>query len=121
MFAATIACKQDASESTDIGEADETVAMVGYDIRRLRPRNEEPLSKMFDRVRHPPRGRLGGEPGEPARVCLDDGTELRGMGRETIPAGARMVLETAGGGGRGRPEERDDEAIGRDRRDGLVS
>jgi len=51
MFAALIACKQDPSESTEIGETEESMAMVGYDIRRLRPRNEEPLSKMFDRVR----------------------------------------------------------------------
>jgi N-methylhydantoinase B len=79
------------------------------------------VSKMFDRVRHPPRGRLGGEPGAPARVCLKDGAELRGMGRETVPAGQRMVLETAGGGGRGKPEDRDPQADKRDRRDGLVA
>jgi thiol-disulfide isomerase/thioredoxin len=51
MFAATLACKQDSVASTDDGELDTPVAMVGYDIRRLRPRNEEPLVKMFDRVR----------------------------------------------------------------------
>jgi thiol-disulfide isomerase/thioredoxin len=51
MFAAMIACKQDPVESSAVGEVDEAVAMVGYDVRRLRPRNEEPLSKMFDRVR----------------------------------------------------------------------
>ena len=79
------------------------------------------VSKMFDRVRHPPRGRLGGEPGAPARVYLKDGTELRGMGRETVPAGQRMVLETAGGGGRGKPEDRNPEADRRDRQDGLVA
>jgi N-methylhydantoinase B len=42
------------------------------------------------------------------------------MGRETIPAGGRMVLETAGGGGLGSPSERDPEAIGQDRRNGLL-
>ncbi len=79
------------------------------------------VSKMFDRVHHPPRGRLGGEPGAPARVYLKDGPELRGMGREMVPTGQRMVLETAGGGGRGRPEDRDPDSIQRDRRDGLLS
>lgn len=83
------------------------------------------VSKMFDRVRHPPRGRQGGEAGAPAavyRVSADGKRrgELRGMGRELIPAGQRMLLETAGGAGRGRPEDRDSEAAERDRRNGLL-
>jgi N-methylhydantoinase B len=79
------------------------------------------VSKMFDRVRHPPRGRKGGLPGAPARVYVNDGTPLRGMGRETIPEGKSMVLETAGGGGRGDPSKRDPEAIRKDRLNGLVN
>ena len=82
------------------------------------------VSKMFDRVRHPPRGFRGGEPGAAAAVYLVDGNgkreaDLKGMGREIIPAGRRMVLETAGGGGRGDPGERDPAARERDRRNGL--
>jgi N-methylhydantoinase B len=82
------------------------------------------VSKMFDRLRHPPRGRAGGSPGRPAEVYLLDeagtrGPDLKGMGREIVPAGRRMVLETAGGGGRGRPEDRDPAAAERDRRNGL--
>jgi N-methylhydantoinase B len=42
------------------------------------------------------------------------------MGREIVPAGQRMVLETAGGGGRGKPGDRDTEAIERDRLNGLL-
>jgi len=83
------------------------------------------VSKMFDRVRHPPRGRQGGGPGAAAQVYLVDAEgqrlgELRGMGREIVPAGQRMVLQTAGGGGRGDPADRDPESIERDRRNGLV-
>ena len=78
------------------------------------------VSKMFDRVKHPPRGRQGGEPGAPARVYVKDGEDLRGMGRETIPAGGRMVLETAGGGGRGRPENRDPQALAKDLKKNLL-
>ena len=83
------------------------------------------VSKMFDRVRHPPRGRQGGGPGQAARVYRVDAEgrktgEFRGMGREIVPAGERMVLETAGGGGRGRPEDRDPELVARDRLNGLV-
>jgi N-methylhydantoinase B len=83
------------------------------------------VSKMFDRVRHPARGRQGGGPGAAAEVYLVDERgvrcgELRGMGRETVPAGRRMVLETAGGGGRGDPAVRDPEATTRDRQNGLL-
>ena len=83
------------------------------------------VSKMFDRLRHPPRGRQGGGPGATAKVYLVDengtrGADLKGMGREIVPAGQRMVLETAGGGGRGDPADRDPEAVNRDEKNGLV-
>jgi N-methylhydantoinase B len=72
-----------------------------------------------------PRGRQGGGPGRAAEVYLVDaqgrrGADLRGMGREIVPAGQRMVLETAGGGGRGDPAKRDPEAIKRDEQNGLT-
>jgi N-methylhydantoinase B len=79
------------------------------------------VSKMFDRIDHPPRGRDGGGDGAAARVHLKSGAGLKGMGRETVPAGETMVLETAGGGGRGRPEERDAAQIEADIRSGLVT
>jgi N-methylhydantoinase B len=78
------------------------------------------VSKMFDRIRHAPRGRQGGDPGATARVYIKNGPDLRGMGREVIPAGDSMVLETAGGGGRGDPAKRDPKAVERDRKNGLV-
>ncbi len=78
-------------------------------------------SKMFDRIKHPPRGRQGGGPGARARVYIKEGPDLRGMGREMIPAGKSMVLETAGGGGRGQSAKRDPSAIKKDRLNGLVS
>mgnify|MGYP001821071873 FL=1 len=74
------------------------------------------VSKMFDRIEHPPRGRQGGENGQAARVYVKGGKTLKGMGRETIPAGERMVLETAGGGGRGNPEARDPELSAEDQK-----
>ena len=79
------------------------------------------VSKMFDRIDHPPRGRDGGESGAPARVYTRSGQELRGMGREVIPAGESMILETAGGGGRGDPSDRDPESIAEDKKNGLSS
>jgi N-methylhydantoinase B len=79
------------------------------------------VSKMFDRIDHPPRGRDGGDAGAPARVTTGAGKKLRGMGREIIPAGDSMILETAGGGGRGISSDRDPEAIAADRKNGLTS
>ncbi len=78
------------------------------------------VSKMFDRIHHPPRGRQGGQNGASARVYIKDGAELLGMGREIIPAGKSMVLETAGGGGRGDESERDPSAVKMDSRNGLI-
>lgn len=79
------------------------------------------VSKMFDRIDHPPRGRHGGGDGAPASVYIKDGPTLAGMGRELIPAGSRMVLETAGGSGRGHPEDRDRDSISDDLLSGLIS
>lgn len=83
------------------------------------------VSKMFERIHYQPRGRQGGRPGAPARVYIKgEGQEaeqtLRGMGREIIPPGKRMVLETAGGGGRGDPDRREEQARKSDRLNGLV-
>jgi N-methylhydantoinase B len=78
------------------------------------------VSKMFDRIKHAPRGRRGGEPGQAARVYVNDGAVLRGMGREVIPAGKSMVLETAGGGGRGDPSGRDPDSCEQDRLNGMT-
>jgi len=79
------------------------------------------VSKMFDRINHPPRGRDSGESGAPARVYTRSGKELRGMGREIIPAGDSMILETAGGGGRGETSDRDPDATAEDQKNGLGS
>lgn len=60
------------------------------------------VSKMFDRLQHPARGRHGGGDGAPGKVYLDNGEILRGKGREEVPAGATIIFETPGGGGIGR-------------------
>ena len=59
------------------------------------------VSKMFDRLQHPARGRHGGGDGAAGRVYLDTGENLRGKGREEVPAGATIIFETPGGGGIG--------------------
>lgn len=79
------------------------------------------LSGMFDRVQHPPRGRGNGAEGARGRVRLASGAELKGKGRQGVPAGDRLILEMPGGGGLGDARARDPEAVARDVRAGLVS
>ena len=75
----------------------------------------------YDRVVHPPRGRDGGHPGAPGRVLLESGAALKSMGRQTIPAGDRLVVHMPGGGGYGDPFERDAAAVLRDVVAGYVT
>ena len=78
------------------------------------------ISRMFDRIGHPARGRDGGESGAPGWVGLDDGTELTGKGKTQIPAGRRLVMVTPGGGGYGPATERSAEAHAQDAKNELV-
>ena len=59
---------------------------------------------LFDRIDNPARGRHGGQDGAPGRVSLASGTVLKGMGKQFVPAGDRLILELPGGGGLGKPE-----------------
>ena len=79
------------------------------------------VSKMFDRITHPARGRDGGGTGAPGRVYLKGGAQLRGKGRDVVPAGATLVMETPGGGGRGDPHLRAREQVEADLRAGLIT
>ncbi|MGF7158717.1 N-methylhydantoinase B [Rhodoligotrophos appendicifer] len=79
------------------------------------------FNAMFDRVDNPARGRAGGLPGAAGSVALNDGTKLRGKGRQHVPAGKRLVLHLPGGGGRGEPARRLPELVERDITHGYIS
>ena len=79
------------------------------------------VSKMFDRIRFPARGRRGGGDGVAGRVYLKEGVDLPGKGKDLIPPGATLVLETPGGGGMGDRNARDPDAIQADIESGLVT
>ena len=79
------------------------------------------VSKMFDRIKNPPRGRHGGGKGKAAKVYLKGDKVLNGMGRELIPAGKTLVLETAGGGGLGKAENRDPKSREKDKKERLAT
>lgn len=79
------------------------------------------VSKMFERVRNAARGRDGGGAGAPGRIRVPGVGNLRVKGREVVPPGHRIVLETPGGGGLGNPRDRAQEKVRKDVLDGLVS
>ncbi|HUZ66450.1 MAG TPA: hydantoinase B/oxoprolinase family protein [Beijerinckiaceae bacterium] len=81
--------------------------------------------RRFDKTRFPPQGLAGGEAGARSRfvVRLGEADEYESptSGRFEMKAGQRFLLQTAGGGGYGRPEERDERAHARDLAEGYVS
>nr|MDJ0950209.1 hydantoinase B/oxoprolinase family protein [Alphaproteobacteria bacterium] len=79
------------------------------------------ISSMFDRIKHPARGRAGGGPGRRGRIHLASGAEMRAKGRQPIPAGDAVVMEMPGGGGVGDPRTREPARVAEDVRNGLVS
>jgi len=83
------------------------------------------LQCMFDRVKCPPWGVQGGEPGRSGQI-----TVLRANGeteviykqkRYPLGTGDRIIVETGGGGGYGAPSERARELVERDVRRGYYS
>lgn len=79
------------------------------------------LAAAWDRLLYPARGADGGEAGAPGTVALASGTPLRGKGRQVVPAGERLVMQTPGGGGIGAPARREPARLAADVRNGLVS
>ncbi len=76
---------------------------------------------MFDRVKHPPHGRHGGHDGAVTTIARDDGTAMKGKGKQFVPAGQRVLLAFSGGAGYGNPADRDPALIRRDLAGGYIS
>lgn len=79
------------------------------------------LNAMFDRVHFAARGHNGGQSGALGQVALDDGTALRGKGKQQIPAGRRLILDLPGGGGNGDAAQRPAALVQRDVAYGYIS
>lgn len=79
------------------------------------------ISSMFDRIDHPPRGRNGGQDGATGIISVKDKTMLKGKGRQTIPAGERLLLEMPGGGGLGDPKRRPAVLVADDVLNGMIT
>ena len=94
-----------------LGQHIEISSAIGADFELL---------AAFDRIQNPPRGRDGGERGDPGYVGLASGKEMAGKGVQIVPAGERLVIHTPGGGGHGDPSARDPGLEADDFAKGLV-
>ena len=79
-----------------------------------------------DRHESQPRGLFGGQPGRSALYVLDPGTQHeRKLSSKTpylpLEEGTLVWLQSAGGGGYGKPAERDRALVERDLRDGYIT
>jgi len=83
--------------------------------------HEFDFSAMFDRVKHPARGRQGGFDGAATTIYREDGTPMRAKGKQRVPNGGRVKLAFPGGAGYGDPKQRDPELIKRDLALGYIS
>ena len=69
---------------------------------KLRSNAPATVSTMFERALFPPRGLLGGKNGSPGRLLLD-GQAIDPKRGCVLQPGSELVIETAGGGGYGKP------------------
>jgi N-methylhydantoinase B len=79
-----------------------------------------------DRLRRPPPGAAGGEPGRAGGYYRERADGVREpldakATRQHLRAGEALVVETSGGGGYGDPAERDPDALHKDLADGRVT
>ncbi len=83
--------------------------------------HEFDIQAMFDRIDHPARGRRGGMDGAPTTIAMDDGTTMKGKGKQFVPHGCRVMMAFPGGAGYGTPADRDPSMVRRDLAMGYIS
>jgi N-methylhydantoinase B len=98
----------------------------GLGLRRdyLFPDHCATFTVLADRDREGPWGLFGGQPGRRAEYVLNPDGEARRLGSKVtleLQPGDVVSYRTCGGGGYGRPEERDPQLLLRDVREGKVS
>jgi len=95
-----------------LGQFMEVGATQGYEFD---------FSAMFDRVKHPARGRQGGKDGASTTIQRQDGSPMQGKGKQFIPEGGRVMLAFPGGAGYGDPAEREAQLVRKDLMRGYIS
>ena len=93
-------------------------------VMEVAVRTDRPFifSGLYERIRFPAPGLMGGMPGAPGAVRTNmPGVTVRAKTRAVLPAGTEVTLELPGGGGYGPPWERDPALVLEDVRNGYVS
>ena len=83
--------------------------------------HEFDFQAMFDRVDHPAQGRQGGQNGAATTIAQDDGSAMRGKGKQFVPHGRKVMLAFPGGAGYGSADLRDVSLVKRDLARGYIS
>ena len=83
--------------------------------------HEFDFQAMFDRVHYPARGRQGGKDGAATTIAQDDGTAMKGKGKQFVAHGRRVMLAFPGGAGYGKASERDPTLVIKDLVRGYIS
>lgn len=83
--------------------------------------HEFDIQAMFDRVDHPARGRRGGASGGSTTIAQDDGTPMRGKGKQFVPHGRKVMMAFPGGAGYGQAKDRSVDAVKKDLARGYIS
>jgi N-methylhydantoinase B len=83
------------------------------------------LQAMFDRVKYPPWGVQGGQSGKSGQITVEKRSGCKEIVYKSkgypLEAGDVIMVETGGGGGYGRAQERLRELVERDLRRGYIS
>jgi N-methylhydantoinase B len=109
---------------TDSGGAGKYRGGIGVEVK-VKPLTDFYLSRNTDRIKCPPWGLLGGGEGAVNGTIIQrNGTEENLPGKFShllVRPGETVTFLTAGGGGYGKPTERDAEAVKQDVELGYVS
>jgi len=108
----------------DSGGAGQYAGGLGLRRDYLFPDHAVTFTVLADRDRQGPWGLFGGQPGQRAEYVLNPDGEARRLGSKItieLQPGDVVSYRTCGGGGYGRPEERDPQRVLRDVREGKVS
>ncbi|MEP3947179.1 hydantoinase B/oxoprolinase family protein [Ascidiaceihabitans sp.] len=83
--------------------------------------HEFDIQAMFDRVNHPAQGRRGGGAGAATTIAQDDGSPMKGKGKQFVAHGRRVMMAFPGGAGYGDPAKRSKDHVKRDLALGYIS
>ncbi len=94
-------------------------------IREYELLEDATVVRRFDKSKHPPKGLDGGQNGQGAKFAINPGTPQEyispASGKWELRKGDRFILQTAAGGGYGKPALREPVDVIKDIREGYVT